>query len=247
MAELQQQLRSRLRTARAIENDGVALLERWGDRAVIDNTVIAPPDDDDHIDHGERLNQALEAAKTALQALRALRLPDAVRGASAAWIFMATAAIVGPAVAWLTSGNLTGTLVGTVFLTAGLGIGLTIWLRGLARQQAAARFRPLLAAVRQAELSARLYLDKSAKAYKRKRSEIRRQRDAEYARATEEHAPMLVVCRQRRENDLPKLTADADLQLVVLQRKLDEALAKSQEVESQLKAERAATLRAGSQ
>ena len=175
------------------------------------------------------MNQALDVAKTELQTLRALRLPDAVRGANSAWIFMATAALVVPIVAWLSGGNLAVTLAVTVLVTAGVGVGLTIWLRGLARRQTAARFRPLLSAVRQAETSARRYLEKSAKAYKRKRSEIRRQRDAEYARATEEQTPMLVACRKRRDNDLPKLTADADLQLVVLQRKLDEELAKSQE------------------
>jgi S-DNA-T family DNA segregation ATPase FtsK/SpoIIIE len=237
MAELQQQLRSRLRTARAIESDSIALLERLGHRTVVDQTVVAPPDDDESTDHGERLNQALEVAKTELQALRALRLPDAVRGGNAAWVFMATAALVGPAVAWLSGGNLAVTLGVTGLLTAGVGVGLTIWLRGLARRQTAALFRPLLGAVRQAETSVRRYLEKSAKAYKRKRSEIRRQRDAEYARAAEEQTPMLVACRRRRETDLPKLTADADLQLVAMQRKLDELLAKSQETESLLKAD----------
>ncbi|MES1213542.1 MAG: hypothetical protein ABUL64_03065, partial [Singulisphaera sp.] len=237
ITELQQQLRSRLRTARAIEGDAIAWLERLGHRTVIDQTVIAPPDDDEALDHSERLNQALEAAKSELQALRALRLPDAVRGANAVWVFMAVAAVTVPTLVWLAGANLPLVVVGAAVITIAAGCGLTYWLRRVAQRLTTAHFRPLLEGVRQAETSGRRYLEKSAAAYKRKRNEIKRQRDAEYARATQEHAPMLAACRRRRETELPKVTADADQQLVVLQRHLDEELAQSQERESQQKAD----------
>ncbi len=204
---------------------------------MIDQAVATTPDDDPDVNHGERMARALDAAKAELQTLRALRLPESVNGANAAWVFMAVAAPVVPLVAYLTGGNLPVTAVISAVLTIGLGIGLTIWLRGLARQQTAARYRPLLSSVRQAESSARKYLEKSAATYKRKRAEIRRERDAEYSRAAEEHAPMLAACRKRRDNDLPKLTADADQQLLALQRKLDEELANSQDREAQQKAD----------
>ncbi|HEY4310296.1 MAG TPA: FtsK/SpoIIIE domain-containing protein [Pirellulales bacterium] len=237
IAELQQQLRSRLRTTRGIETDAIYELQRLGHRSIIDQTVVPPPDDDVALDHADLLGQSLETAKAELQALRALKLPDAVRSANAAWIFMVVAALTAPAVAWLSNGSLPITAGVTLVLTAGAGVGLTIWLRGVARRQTAARFRPLLASVKQAETSARRYLEKSAANYKRKRAEIRRQRDTEYARATEQHAPVLATCKQRREVELPKLTEEADQHLVTLQRRLDEELAKSQNVEAQQKAD----------
>lgn len=237
IAELQQQLRSRLRTARAIENDAVTWLERLRHRAVLEQTIAPTPSEDEDDDHTERLAQSLETAKAELQALRGLHLPDAVAGINVLWVFLLVAIVAGSLSAWLSHGNMLVTVAATVVFTIGLGLPLSLWLRALARQQTAARFRPLLGAIRQAEKSAHLYLDKSAARYKRKRKEIRRQRDAEDARASEQHLPMLTLCKRRRDVDLPKLTADADQRLLALQRQYDVQLAQAHEQETQLKAE----------
>jgi S-DNA-T family DNA segregation ATPase FtsK/SpoIIIE len=237
IAEVQQQLRSRLRTARAVESEAIAWLQRLGQQSVIDQVVAEEPANSAGSDSAQRLPDALETAKTELQRLRALGLPGYVHGAAQLWIFAAIAAAIAPAAAWLSDGNLALWIVPTVGLTVVVGTGLTIWLRAVARRQTVATFRPLLGAVRATDAASRESLEQAVAAYRRKRAEIRHQRDAEYRRATEEHAPTLAACRTRREVDLPKITAEADKKLLALQQNHDEEVRQASELAARQSAE----------
>ncbi|HEY1602804.1 MAG TPA: FtsK/SpoIIIE domain-containing protein [Pirellulales bacterium] len=237
IAEIQQQLRSRLRTVRAIESEAITWLERVGHHSVVVQTEVPTPKIDSQADAAETLGQAVESGKVALQNLKALGLPGLVQGANLLWIYLVSALVISLPVGWLADWRPLPWIVPTVVLTAAAGAGLTVWLRSLARQQTAARFRPLLAAVRLADEAGRSYLEHSVARYKRKRSKIRRQRDAEYAHAAEKHAPILAVCRRRRDVDLPKLTAEANERLIVVQKKFDEDLAVAVELAGRLTAE----------
>ena len=222
IAEVQQQLRSRLRTVRAIESEAITWLERVGHHTVVEQTEVPLPKVDAQADFADILAQAIESGKAALHKLKALNLPGVVQGANVLWIFLGVAIVIAPLVGWLADWRPLFWLVPTVVLTGAAGAGLTLWLRAVVRRQTAVRFRPLLAAVRLADESGRCYLEHSVARYKHKRTKIRRHRDAEFQQAADKHAPVLEVCRKRREVDLPKLTAEANERLIAAQRKFDE-------------------------
>src|SRR5262249_40283191 len=156
--------------------------------------------------------------------------------ANLAWIFLALA-IVASLAGWLAGLPSLILLVLTALLSGAGGAGLSFWLRAMAREQTAARYRPLLTAVRLADESCRQYLQQSVARYKRQRSKIRRQRDTECQHAADHHAPILAACRRRREVDLPKLAAEANARLLVVQRKFDEDARVAEDLAARLTAE----------
>jgi hypothetical protein len=237
VADLQQQLRSRMRTARSIEADAVAWLERVGHRSVVEATVIDVPTDVANEGIAERLLGAAEKTKNDLLRLRALPLPPFVRGAGLAWIFVALAAILAPALGWLTDWRPILWLPPTFVLTAAGGVALSLWLRKVARQQTSAIFQSLVKTLRLTEALCKAALAQAKAEHDQIVATLRRERDAEFRLAGEKHAPTLATCRTQREVDLVKLTHDADEKLIALKQQFDEDLRQATELAARLKKE----------
>ena len=193
---MQQQLRSRLRTARAIESEAVTWLQRLGQQAIIDELSAEPATEGVAGEPAQRCKRCLEAGKHQLQRLRSLR-PAGLYAGRHAVVGLRRRGRGGCTLAALASGgNPLLFLSPTLVLTAA-GHGLAIWLKAVARRQLVGAFRPLLAAVRAADNACRECLEEAVAAYRRARTETRQKRDAEFRRAAEEHEPTLAACRAR--------------------------------------------------
>jgi len=189
--------------------------------------LASPPEAISAIPTRQRLEESMAAATDYLHKLSAQRLPAYTQGAGLFGIFVIAAIVAGPAMyglgGWL-EWEPPIVVAACVAATIVVAIGLTFWLKTIARRNAREIFRPLTEAVVSAKQACQQSLVEAIAEQKRDFEQCTRQRDSEFRRADETHNPTLASCAKRRDTEPAALLLAADERLVSLQTELDAGL-----------------------
>ncbi|HEY2841952.1 MAG TPA: FtsK/SpoIIIE domain-containing protein [Pirellulales bacterium] len=175
----------------------------------------------------EWLVDSLAVATTELQKLGALRVPAYTQGSGLLSVYFGAAAVATPVMCglgWLSGLQPVIWGVMSAVATIAIGIGVSVWLKRLAREHAEEIFRPLCQAVKEAKQACQQSLTDAIAETKREQEKSVKQREADTRRADETYTPTLTNCVRRRETEPPAILKAADERLVALQTDLDSAL-----------------------
>jgi S-DNA-T family DNA segregation ATPase FtsK/SpoIIIE len=165
----------------------------------------------------DRIAARLQDASAQLESLRSLRLPRLARGGGFFTVFTLLAAVIVPALYFVTGGEPLRWGIASLIAVGALGTIACVWLRITARRQLAVGYEALSQTLVECGDLCRQALQQTAAEAKRRKRKLREQRDAENAK--HDHAKAVVVSEsnRRREAELPRLRLDADEQLLALE------------------------------
>jgi len=170
---------------------------------------------------------SIETANSCLQQLSALRIPAFTQGGGLLGVYLGAALVASPlmcGLGWLVNLKPLVWVGLSAIATVLLGIGVSAWLKAIARRHASEIFRPLCQAVKDAKQACQECLNEAIAETKRDQENSLKQRDADTRRADDAHNPTLAACARRRETEPPALLAAANERLIALQTELDSAL-----------------------
>ncbi|MFO0899345.1 MAG: FtsK/SpoIIIE domain-containing protein [Pirellulales bacterium] len=175
-------------------------------------------------DPGVALSEAVAAAEASLQHLLSLAAPRVFQGAGLVWVSVALALVVfalaGIATGWSPLAWIGGSLAALVVLIPAAIAGLW-WL---ARGQAASGFREFREHAAQAAALVELCRAKAEELDRRQRAAIEDQKAVELDRAERSLNASLANLRRRRDQETRRLTNDAGAKLTRLQQTFEQEL-----------------------
>lgn len=219
--EIRQQLQGRLDSALSSQREATAFLDHLNVELQPVEPDENPPAIDPAADSVAELNRSIGEAEAHLQELRSIGLLNLMHGSGAIGIFALPALLLIPLVGLVAGWTNILALIVAGFASGGLGLGVVYWLRSMARNQAQEVFEALVGSVQQAQRYHQRCLDRAQTLYKRQVAEAKATRDADTLKAVEQHNPLLLSVRARRDTELPQLKTTANARIIELREKQD--------------------------